>query len=393
MIADLDAAKRVSTSPFSRRAAALKGSALAELVVLARQVGAVDLAAGVPAYPDTPGPLVDEAVSALRGGCNQYEDPRGNERLRERIARGLPAPADSETEITITIGGTEGLCVAVLASIDPGDEVVLLEPFYEGFAGAVLLAGGVPRVVRLQPPDWRWDSSELAAAFGPRTRAVLLNSPANPTGRAFGHDELAEFAVHADRWNTTVISDEVYADIVFDGRPRLTVANVPGLAERSIVIGSLSKSLAISGWRLGFLRADAARTQVLRRVHEVTTQGAASPFQRAVARYDGPADPRQSPALGLQERRDRLQRTLRNFGWDFHPSEGGCFLLADTHAEGDLTSDEYCKRLLRERSVLVVPGTPFFADPIRARRYVRVAFNRTFATLEAAAKNLLTQGR
>jgi N-succinyldiaminopimelate aminotransferase len=387
--AGLDSQHRLSTRPGSRRAGALRGSALADLVVLARRSGAVDLAVGVPGYPEPPASLIDEAVAAVRGGFNQYDDPRGNQRLRQRLAGRLAAPTDPETELTVTVGATEGLCAAVLATIDPADEVVLLEPFYEGFAAAVALAGGIPRVVTLRPPDWRWDPGELAAAFGPRTRALLLNSPANPTGRTFGARELAELAELAARWDVTVISDEVYADLTFDGRPRLSAADVPGLAERSVVIGSLSKNLAISGWRLGYLRADAERTRFLRRVHEVTTQGAAAPFQRAVAQSAALADQSWDPATGLQERRDHLQRTLRAFGLRFHPSEGGCFLLADISAVSDLDSEAYCRWLVEQHGVLVVPGTPFFADPGRGGRYVRVAFNRTFATLDAAAAQLL----
>jgi N-succinyldiaminopimelate aminotransferase len=374
--------------PYSRRACALRASALADLILLARKIGAIDLGAGVPAYPQTPEPVLRAAADAISEGVNQYEDPRGNGLLRQQIAAHLKAPTDPENEVTITVGGTEGLCAAVLASIDPGDEVVLFEPFYEGFHSAVRLAGGIARTVRLHRPAWRWDSAELAAAFGPRTRAILLNTPANPTGRALSAGELAEIAFHAERWGVTVISDEVYADLVFDGRKHVSVAHVPGLVQRSIVIGSLSKWLAVSGWRLGFVRADAERTRALRKVHETMTMGTAGPLQLAVARSAALADPAWDPASGMAERRDLLQRALCDFGFDFYPSQGGCFVLADISGVSHRGSEDYCRWLVREHGVLVVPGTPFFDDPADGAPYVRVAFNRTLATIQAAAENL-----
>ena len=379
---------RVAAPTSSRRAGSLSGSALIDLLVLARRVGAIDLAAGVPAYPGTPTALLDEAVHALRGPYNQYEDPRGNQLLREQIARGFAVPADPDTEITVTVGATEGLCVAVLATIDPGDEVVIFEPFYEYFASTLALAGGIPRVVPLRGPDWRWDAGEIAAAFGPRTRAVIVNTPANPTGRMLTATELAEIGEHAERWGATVISDETYADLVFDGRRHVSVADVPGLRSRGIVIGSLSKSMAISGWRLGYLRADAERTKVLRRVHEVTTNGAAAPLQLAVASSGIIGEPGWKPATGLAHRRDLVQRMLHDLGLAFHPAEGGCFVLADISAVTGLDCHAYCRQLLQQRGVLVVPGTAFFTDPLRGRRYVRVAFNRSLETIRAAGERL-----
>lgn len=379
--------------PHSRRAGSLRGSALADLVVIGRESGAVDLSAGVPAYPDTPPAVLAAAAEALRDGLNQYEDPRGNRQLREQLAARQPIRTDPDTELTITTGGTEGLCAAVLATIDPGDEVVVLEPFYEGFHAAVRLAGGVLRPVPLRGPGWSWDPAELAAAFGPRTRALILNSPANPTGRALYPAELAELAVHVERWDVTVISDEVYSGLVFDGRPHTSVLDVPGLAERSVVIGSLSKWLAVSGWRLGFVRADAVRTRALRKVHEVTTQGTAAPLQSAIARSGVLQDETWDPAPGMAERRDLIQAALRDFGFRFHPSEGGCFLLADVSGVSDLRGADFCRWLVAEHGVLVVPGAAFFNDEEEGGRYVRVAFNRTPETLRAAAERLVPGAR
>ncbi len=379
-----------SRSRFSRRAQRLHGSSLTELFLLARARGAIDLAVGTPAFPDPPDAIVGAAVSALNAGHHQYESPHGEARLREEIARSLKTPADPDTEITVTVGGTEALCVAVLAIVNPGDEVIILEPFYENFVGAIALAEGVPRPVPLRRPDWSLDLAALAAAFGPRTRAIVLNTPSNPTGRMLNLQELDAIAELCERWDTTVISDEVYARLVFDDRAHLSVADVPRMRPYSIVIDSLSKSLAVSGWRLGYLRAAPQYTSVLRRVHESTTNGTAAPLQYAAGRAGALNGGWWRPAPGLAARRDLAQDILRQVGLDFWPAEGGCFLLADISAVTDTDCHTYVRGLLDERAVLMVPGTGFFADPATGSRYVRIAFNRTEETLQAAARHLLS---
>jgi aminotransferase len=382
--------RQSSRSRFSRRAQRLPGSSLTELFLLARSRGAIDLAVGTPAFPEPPEALVDAAVTALRTGHHQYENPSGEAGLREEIARSLNTPADPDTEITVTAGGTEALCVAVLATVNPGDEVIILEPFYENFVGAITLAEGVPRPVPLRRPDWSLDLPALAAAFGPRTRAIILNTPSNPTGRMLALEELDEIAELCERWDTTVISDEVYARLVFDDRVHLSVADVPRLRPNSIVVGSLSKSLAVSGWRLGYLRAEPEYTRVLRRVHEATTNGTAAPLQYAAGRAAVLTGEWWRPAPELAARRDLAQDILREVGLGFWPADGGCFLLADISSVTDSDCHTYVRTLLDDRAVLLVPGTGFFADPADGRRYVRIAFNRTHETLQTAARHLLS---
>ncbi|MBV9445320.1 MAG: pyridoxal phosphate-dependent aminotransferase [Streptosporangiaceae bacterium] len=376
-------------SSSSHRARNLLGSGLTELFLLARARGAIDLAVGTPSCPQTPGAMIAAAAAALHAGRNQYEDPWGEADLRRQIALSLNTPADPATEITVTVGATEALCVALLATVDPGDEVIVLEPFYENFLGAITLAGGLPRFVPLTPPDWRLDSRALTAAFGPRTRAIVLNTPSNPTGRTLSFEELNEIAEACERWGVTVISDEVYAGLVFDGRVHLSIADIPRMRPYGIVVGSLSKSLAISGWRLGFLRAGPRRTQLLRRVHEVTTNGAAAPLQYGASQAGVLRGDWWDPASELVRCRDRMQRTLRAMGLQCSTPDGGCFLLAGISAVTGAGAPEYVRQLLDERAVLVVPGTGFFADPARGRAYIRVAFNRAPDVLDAADRNLL----
>ncbi|GHI09722.1 aminotransferase class I/II [Streptomyces cellostaticus] len=387
------AAPEAPARHIARRAQGLRDGALARLLSLAQEAGAADLAVGTPLLPATPPPVVDAAVSALRAGRNQYESPAGAAALRERIARSLSTPADPRTEITVTAGGTEALCVALQALVDPGDEVVVLEPFYENFLGAITLAGGVPRFVPLEPPLWRYDSRTLRRSFGPRTRVMLLNTPANPTGRALDLDELNEIAALCERWNTTVVSDEVYSSLVYDGARHLSVADVPALRDRSVVIGSLSKSHAVSGWRLGHLRAPADLTAVLRRVHEVTTSGTAAPLQAALG-STGLTDAGTSERLRqLQSARDRTVALFERLGLRFGSIQGGCFAFGRIDGVTDEDGETFAARLLREHGVLVAPGRPFFATAERARPYVRIAFNRPPDMLDDVERRLFGSRR
>ncbi|TMR06725.1 pyridoxal phosphate-dependent aminotransferase [Actinomadura soli] len=364
--------------PFiSSRAAGLTGNSLGELFMLALEREAIDMALGTPGYPEPAADIIDAACEAMRAGRNQYDMPAGDLGLRERIAATFPVPTDPWGELTITVGATEALCVALLTSVEPGDEVVLLDPGYEQFRSAIALAGAVPRFVPLQPPDWRFDPADLAAAFTSRTRAVLLNSPANPTGRVLDREELDLIAELAERWDTTVICDEVYSNYVFDGRVQTSIAEVPGLAERSIVAGSLSKSFAISGWRIGFLRADRVRTQAMQCVHELTTQGTATPLQVAVGVAALSTDLK-TAAEEMGRRRDLALEIFTGMGMKIAPPEGGCFLFADVSPlTGGLKDGRaFTFELLDTAGVLVVPGASSFADPARGEQYVRIAFNR-----------------
>ncbi|MGW3207620.1 pyridoxal phosphate-dependent aminotransferase [Streptomyces sp. NPDC001135] len=360
------------------------------LVALLTAAGAdvVNLAAGTPGWPVTPPEFVRHAVQALQEGVHQYEDPAGNMRLREWIARSLPGGPDPVTELTVTAGASEALGVALLACVDPGDEVVLLEPFYENFLSAVALAGGVPRFVPAAGPDWAVDPDALAAAFGPRTRAIVLNSPANPTGRLLTDDELRLIAELCATWDVVAVSDEVYAAYVYDGARHRSAAEVPGLADRSIVLGSFSKSHAVSGWRLGYLRAPAPWTRLLRPVHIATTGGAAAPLQHAVA-HGAPALPDGwDPAGPMGALRDRAVRMLTAAGFDCAAPQGGVYVMAGTHGLTEEPSPRFARTLAERTGVLLAPATPFFADPRRGARYVRVAFNRPESTLLEAHRRL-----
>ncbi|MFJ4624511.1 pyridoxal phosphate-dependent aminotransferase [Streptomyces sp. NPDC088812] len=370
------------------RVGALPAGSLAQLLHLGKELGALDLAGGVPGSPLPPPAVLEAGAGHLLHGDNQYEDTSGNLALREQIADTLPGRPDPRTELTVTTGASEALSVATLATVDPGDEVVLLEPFYENFLAALALAGGVPRFVGLKAPDWRWDPRELEAAFGPRTRAVIVNSPANPTGRTLTRPELQELAALCEKWNVTLISDEVYAPFVYDGARHVSAAEVPALRDRSIVIGSLSKAYALSGWRIGHLRACPQITERLRAVHLATSFSASGPLQRAVAASGVLRDASWRPAARLERLRDRMVGLFTAAGLPCRAPEGGCYIMADIRGITDEDCDTFVRRLATRRRVLVVPGRCFFRDHTTDSGHVRIAFNKSTDVLAEAERRL-----
>ncbi|MFC0530981.1 pyridoxal phosphate-dependent aminotransferase [Phytohabitans kaempferiae] len=376
-----------SRKPFAERASLLATGGLTKLVGAGVPSGTIDLATGTPTWPAPPAAIVEQTVPVMRDEHHQYGHPDGDLELRTQIASWFRTPADPATEVTITVGATEGLCLALLTTVDPGDEVIVFEPCYENFLTAIRLAGGQPRVVRTRPPHWRYDSAELAAAFGPRTRAIVLNTPANPTGRVLSEQEMREIGELCERWDVTIVSDEIYAEFVFDGRRHVSAADLPETRSRSIVVGGLSKSHALSGWRLGYLRAEAARTAVLRQVHIVTSGGAARPLQRSVARAGVFDRTRWSAQAGLEKRRDRTVDIFRRFGMDCMPPEGGCYVVADIRGTTEMDSTAYVRQLMDQRRVFIVPGSLFFTGS-GGEHLVRIAFNRALETLDAVDQRL-----
>jgi N-succinyldiaminopimelate aminotransferase len=382
---------RIAEGPPIRRAdrtATLRPLALAEILRLGRENGAVDLALGSPSFPDTGADLVDGACAALRGGCHQYEDPAGNAKLRAAAA--TQHGADPDTEITVTAGATEGLNVALQSLVQPGDEVVVIEPFFEVYCAAVRLAGAVPRLVRLRGPGWRWDEGELAAAFGPRTRAVLVNSPHNPTGRVLTAAEFGQLAALCERWDVIVVSDEVYAEFVDEPAAVAYPWLIEELAGRTVALRSLSKSHAISGWRIGWMYAPPALTRVFRMVHEVLTVGCAAPLQAAAAEVlrERPGWSQDDRAR-LSRKRQAIVSALGRVGLDCSMPQGSAFALAALPGHVRADASDIARRLAAESGVAVAPGGLFFADEATGGRYLRFAYNKSDAVIELGVARLL----
>ncbi|MEV0643852.1 pyridoxal phosphate-dependent aminotransferase [Phytomonospora sp. NPDC050363] len=341
----------------------------------------IDLAIGLPGYPEPPARLIDAAVERLRAGDHQYEETCGSLPARTALAAEFAVPTDPGTELTVTNGGTEALTVALLTFVEPGDEVVVFEPFYTNFLSAIALAGGVPRFVRIRPPGWGFDPAELAAAFNDKTRAVIVNTPHNPTGHVFTREEFTAVGKLCLRWNVPLISDEVYTRYVFDGT-MVSATEFAELADRCVTIGSLSKSHAISGWRLGYFRAPEALTTAIRRVHEAVTGGTATPLQNALAHTAADlADPDRGRLM--RKLRDESVGAFESLGLTCFTPAGGCYFLAEVPGSGR----EYADRLFARTGVIVAPGELFYDDPTGVSQ-IRVAYNKTPATIAEACARL-----
>ncbi|MET9258937.1 pyridoxal phosphate-dependent aminotransferase [Amycolatopsis sp. NPDC004079] len=352
-----------------------------------RRRGALDLAVGTPSAPTTSPVAIEAACEAIRAGANQYDHPAGNLAIRRSIAASFVPAADPETEITVTLGATEGLAVALLALVDPGDEVIVLEPCYENFVSAIALAGARPRPVPTRAPEWRYDHAQLRAAFTSRTRAIILNSPANPSGHVLSSGELAEIAELCEKRNVTVISDEAYAAYVFDGISYASIADVPALRDRGVVIGTLSKSHAVSGWRVGFLRAAPEITRLLRQVHVAVGGAGVTPLQIAVARA-AESDPSfWQPADTLAAQRDLATKVFGEAGYRCLPTEGGCYLMIDIRTVTREDSETHARRLAEQAGVLTAPGTCFFTGK-GGENLLRVAFNRPVGLFDEVRRRL-----
>jgi aspartate/methionine/tyrosine aminotransferase len=383
-------------APPASRASGFGVSIFTEISNLAVQHGAVNLGQGFPDFP-APDFIKEAAIRAIREDRNQYALSWGLPRLRAALAarwrqrHGAAAAVDADAEITVAAGATELLHDAVLAVIHPGDEVIVFEPTYDAYVPDVVMAGGVPRVVRLRPPRWSWDGAELAAAFGPRTRAVILNTPHNPTGKVFDHAELEDLAAHCRARDVVVISDEVYSEITFDGARHLPIAVLPGMRERTITIDSMGKTFSVTGWKVGWAIAAEPLTLALRAVHQFVTFTNSVPFQEALADAltdAGAARYFDELRATYARRRHRLAAALAAAGLPTLPIQGAYFLLADIAALGFPDDVTFCRHLCTEVGVAAIPPSAFYANPADAPLLARFCFAKRDETLDAAADRL-----
>jgi aspartate/methionine/tyrosine aminotransferase len=380
-------------APPARRTSGFGTSIFTEISALAVTHDAVNLGQGFPDFP-APSFIKEAAMRAIREDRNQYAPAAGLPRLRaalaERWARlhGVPADAD---EVTVASGATELLHDAVLAIVEPGDEVIVFEPTYDAYVPDIVMAGGVPRPVALRPPEWRWDPDELRRAFGPRTRAVILNTPHNPTGKVFAREELEELAALCRAHDVVAITDEVYSEIIFDGAAHVPIATLPGMRQRTISIDSMGKTFSVTGWKVGWAIAPEPLTRAIRAVHQFVTFTNSVPFQEALA-----------DALTLAEthgyydelraaygaRRDRLAAILREAGLSPMSARGAYFLLTDITPFGFPDDATFCRHLCTEVGVAAIPTSVFYTDPKTAPPLARFCFAKREETIEAAALRL-----
>jgi N-succinyldiaminopimelate aminotransferase len=364
----------------------------AEMSALAMRTGAINLGQG---FPDTDGPpsLLAAAAEAIASGHNQYPPGRGIAALRaavvEHQARFYGLRYDADTEVLVTAGATEALTATILALCEPGDEVVVLEPFYDSYAAAIELAGAVRRTVRLDFPGYRLDGERLAAAFSERTRLVVLNSPHNPTGRVFEQEELQLVAQAAIEHDVIVVTDEVYEHLTFDGARHLPLARFPGMRDRTVAISSAGKTFSVTGWKIGWACARPDLVDAILTVKQFLTYVNGAPFQPAVAQGLGSDDATYAGlARRLQSGRDMLVGGLLDAGFDVSMPQGTYFVVADAAPLGFADGRRLCLRLPELAGVVAVPVVAFHDDPAPARSLVRFAFCKRPEVLRQAAERL-----
>ena len=379
----------------ARRTHSFTESVIREMTRIANQHEAVNLAQGFPDFP-MPEPMKDAACAAIHGDINQYAVTWGSSALRiaiaEKYRRFYGMVVDHDREVTVTCGATEAMAAVFLALIDPGDEVIVLEPFYENYGPDAILADAKPVFVPLERPHWTLDPDRLAKAFTKRTKAIILNTPHNPTGRVLTRAEMtmiADLCIKHDVW---VITDEIYEHIRYAGEHHV-MAMWPGMRDRTITISGLSKTFSCTGWRLGYTVAPEAQTSAIRKVHDFLTVGAPAPLQAAGAvgmRFD--ADYYNHIALDYRARRGILCESLTEAGFTFTQPEGAYYVLADFSGLSDMDDVTFAKWLIEEIGVATVPGTSFYSPDNKSlgRSLVRFAFCKKYETLKRAAERLAT---
>jgi aspartate/methionine/tyrosine aminotransferase len=385
----------------SRKATQFTESVIREMTRLNQQYGGVNLSQGFPDFP-APDAVKEAACAAIRADVNQYAVTWGTRQLREAIAREFTrrygVPVSPDEQVTVTCGATEAMMATMMGIIDPGDEVVIFEPFYENYGPDAILSGAIPRYVTLHEPSsstafgatsWTFDPDELAAAFNDRTRAIILNTPNNPTGKVFSRDELETIAALCRKWDVVAISDEIYEHIVYDGARHVPIASIEGMADRTVTINSLSKTYSVTGWRVGWTISPASLTGAIRKVHDFLTVGAAAPLQEAgIAALSIPDSYYEELAAKYLVRRNRLLGILEAHGFTCYRPDGAYYIMTDISAFGYPNDVEFARYLVKEIGVAAVPGSGFYRDPALGRTKLRFCFCKREETLEAAAQRL-----
>ena len=349
---------------------------------------AVNFAQGFPDFASDPR-ILDAAAQAVRDGYNQYATTWGAPQLRAAIARNQSAAwnrhVDSESEVTVTCGATEAMMAAMLATVDPGDEVIVFEPFYENYGPDCIISGAVPRFVTLRQEGtgaWSFAPDELRAAFNNRTRAIVVNTPHNPTGKVFSRGELEQIAALCIEHDAIAITDEIYEHLVYTGR-HLSLATLPGMMERTITISGASKTYSVTGWRIGWLIAPRSLTAGIRKVHDFLTVGAAHPLQVAIAAaLDLPKSFYVDLVGDYRERRDAIVSGLQDCGFEVAAPDGAYYVMAGIERFGFENDMVFARHLIEKAAVATVPASSFYHDPALGRRQVRFSFPKKVETIE-----------
>ena len=376
----------------AQRTLGITESVIREMTRLALKHNAVNLAQG---FPDFPAPQIvkDAACKAICDDVNQYAITWGAKRLRDQIAakykRHYGLDVDPEREITVCCGSTEGMIASLLAVSNPGDEVVIFEPFYENFGPDTLLCDAQRKFVKLHAPDWRFDPDELRRAFSKKTKAIIINSPGNPTGQVFDREQLQIIADLCQEFDALAITDEIYEHIIYDGAQHIPMMTMPGMRERTILINSMSKTYAVTGWRVGWVLANPDITESVRKVHDFLTVGAAAPLQEAgVVALGLPESYYAELAQHYTERRDKMLQMLERTGFRCSVPRGAYYVMADFSALSKMDDVRFARHLIETVGVAAVPGSSFFGNSLDGARWIRFCFPKKYDTLKEAEARL-----
>ncbi|MBU6452680.1 MAG: aminotransferase class I/II-fold pyridoxal phosphate-dependent enzyme [Cyanobacteria bacterium REEB67] len=382
----------------SNKASQFQESVIREMSRLAAQHKAVNLAQGLPDFP-CPAELKKAVAEATYDDINQYAITWGDKPLRQAIAdkskKFQGQTIDPESEITVTCGATEAMVAAMIALVDPGDEVIVFEPFYENYGPDSILSGATPRYVKLYPPNWSFVEEELEAAFNDKTRAIIINTPHNPTGKVFTKMELTTVAKLCQKWGVLCFTDEIYEHIIYDGNEHIAMATIAGMEDLTITINSLSKTYSVTGWRVGWAIARPQYTLPIRKVHDFLTVGAPAPLQRAgVTAVNMDAKYYTDLSHEYHQRRDMMMEILDAVGISYYKPEGAYYMFCDISDRGFESDLAFTKHLVKDIGVAVVPGGSFFGEGNKLKhKYVRFCFSRRDETLKAARERLLKLAR
>jgi aspartate/methionine/tyrosine aminotransferase len=382
-----------ASSPIlSAKAARFTESVIREMTRMAIQYQAVNLSQGFPDFP-APAEIKRAAQEAIAADINQYAITWGSKNLRNSIAEKFAATTgisiDTEREITVCCGSTESIMSSMMAIINPGDEAVVFEPFYENYGPDAIMSGATPRFVKLHAPAWSFDPDELAAAFGPKTKAIILNTPNNPTGKVFEQRELEMIRDLCVKWNTFAITDEIYEHMLYDGAKHIPIVTLEGMRERTITINALSKTYSVTGWRVGWAVAPPEVSVAIRKCHDFLTVGAAAPLQEAGAiALKFPQEYYEKLASDYAVRRERLLGILTNAGFKCFKPRGAYYIMTDIADFGFPDDVAFAKYLVSEIGVAAVPGSSFYHHPADGRTQLRFTFCKTEKTFQAAEGRL-----
>ena len=376
----------------SKKATQFTESVIREMTRLNELYGGVNLSQGFPDFP-APAAVKDAACAAINADINQYAVTWGARPLREAIARefarryGLQVIPDEQ--VTVCCGATEAMMSTMMAIIDPGDEVIVFEPFYENYGPDAILSGATPRYVTLHEPDWTFDPDELAAAFNARTKAIIINTPNNPTGKVFAREELETIGALCRKWDAIAISDEIYEHITYDGHRHIPIATIDGMADRTVTINSLSKTYSVTGWRVGWTISPASLTGAIRKVHDFLTVGAAAPLQEAGAVALGlPDQYYRDLAAHYQRRRDMLLDILGRHHFTCYKPLGAYYIMTDIASFGFTDDVAFARYLVKGVGVAAVPGSSFYKNAAKGRTKLRFCFCKRDETLLEADQRL-----